>query len=118
MPEISEVKLTAEFVTETNKNRLIEEVLFLKTNKLKLIEEIDLKGKKISAQSRGKELKLFFDKEPVVISLGMTGCFKNFKKRGYKNKHWKHGHIRFRMSDNTWFCWSDVRRFGKSISKD
>ena len=46
MPEISEVKLTAEFVTETNKNRLIEEVLFLKTNKLKLIEEIDLKGKK------------------------------------------------------------------------
>ena len=75
MPEISEVKLTAEFVTETNKNRLIEEVLFLKTNKLKLIEEIDLKGKKISAQSRGKELKLFFDKEPVVISLGMTGCF-------------------------------------------
>ena len=61
MPEISEVKLTAEFVTETNKNRLIEEVLFLKTNKLKLIEEIDLKGKKISAQSRGKEFKLFFD---------------------------------------------------------
>ena len=29
MPEISEVKLTAEFVTEANKNRLIEEVLFL-----------------------------------------------------------------------------------------
>ena len=22
------------------------------------------------------------------------------------------------MSDNSWFCWSDVRRFGKSISKD
>ena len=48
----------------------------------------------------------------------MTGCFKNFQKRGYKNKHWKHGHIRFRMSDNTWFCWSDVRRFGKSVSRD
>ena len=112
MPEISEVKLTAEFVTQTNKNRTIENVSFLKTNKLKLIEEIDLSGKKISAQSRGKELKLFFDSEPVVISLGMTGCFKNFQKRGYKNKHWKHGHIRFRMSDNSWFCLSDVRRFG------
>ena len=59
MPEISEVKLTAEFVTQANKNRTIENVSFLKTNKLKLIEEIDLAGKKISAQSRGKELKLF-----------------------------------------------------------
>ena len=39
MPEISEVKLTAEFVTQTNKNRVIENVSFLKTNKLKLIEE-------------------------------------------------------------------------------
>ena len=118
MPEISEVKLTAEFVTQANKNRVIKNASFLRTNKLKLIEEIDLAGKKISAKSRGKELKLFFDSEPVVISLGMTGCFKNFQKRGYKNKHWKHGHIRFRMSDDSWFCWSDVRRFGKSISKD
>ena len=51
MPEISEVKLTAEFVTQTNKNRTIENVSFLKTNKLKLIEEIELTGKKISAQA-------------------------------------------------------------------
>ena len=42
MPEISEVKLTAEFVTQTNQNRTIENVSFLKTNKLKLIEEIKL----------------------------------------------------------------------------
>ena len=118
MPEISEVKLTSEFVNNANKKRHITDVKFLKTNKLKLIEDIDVLGKRITAKSRGKELKLFFDKEPVVISLGMTGCFKNFKKRGYKNKHWKHAHIRFRMSDNNWFCWSDVRRFGKSISKD
>ena len=41
MPEISEVKLTAEFVTQANKNRTIENVSFLKTNKLKLIEEIE-----------------------------------------------------------------------------
>ena len=40
MPEISEVKLTAEFVTQANKNRTIENVSFLKTNKLKLIEEM------------------------------------------------------------------------------
>ena len=118
MPEISEVKLTSEFVNNANKKRHIVDVKYLKTNKLKLIEDIDVLGKRISANSRGKELKLFFDDEPVVISLGMTGCFKNFVKRGYKNKHWKHAHIRFRMSDNNWFCWIDVRRFGKSISKE
>ena len=84
MPEISEVRLTAQFVTAANKNRTIQDVTYLKTNKLKLVEEIDVVGKKISAVSRGKELKLFFDSEPVVISLGMTGCFKNFQKRGYK----------------------------------
>ena len=87
MPEISEVKLTAEFVNQANKNRTIENVSFLKTNKLKLIEEINLTGKKISATSRGKELKLFFDKEPVVISLGMTGCFKNFQKSIESDRH-------------------------------
>ena len=118
MPEISEVKLTAEFINHANQNRSIQDVQFLKTNKLKLIEELDIIGSTISAVSRGKELKLFFNQEPVVISLGMTGCFKNFQKRGYKNKHWKHGHIRFYMSDDTWFVWSDVRRFGKSISNN
>ena len=71
MPEISEVRLTAQFVTQANKNRIIQDVSYLKTNKLKLVEEIDVVGKKISAISRGKELKLFFDNKPVVISLGM-----------------------------------------------
>ena len=69
MPEISEVKLTSEFITNANKKRYITDVTYLKTNKLKLIEEIDVIGKKMSAKSRGKELKLFFDKQPVVISL-------------------------------------------------
>ena len=72
MPEISEVKLTSEFITNANKERYITDVTYLKTNKLKLIEDIDVIGKKMSAKSRGKELKLFFDKQPVVISLGMT----------------------------------------------
>jgi len=84
MPEISEVRLTAQFVTQANKNRIIQDVRYLKTNKLKLIEEIDVIGKKMSAVSRGKELKLFFDNKPVVISLGMTGCFKNFQKEDIK----------------------------------
>ena len=34
MPEISEVRLTAQFVTEANINRTIQDVIYLKTNKL------------------------------------------------------------------------------------
>ena len=59
MPEISEVKLTSEFITNANKERYITDVTYLKTNKLKLIEEIDVIGKKMSAKSRGKEIKIF-----------------------------------------------------------
>lgn len=66
MPEISEVRLTAQFVKETNKDRTIKDVSYLQTNKLKLIEDIDVKGKKISAVSRGKELKLF-----LIMSLSL-----------------------------------------------
>ena len=51
MPEISEVKLTAEFVTQANKNRTIENVSFLKTNKLKLIEEIIMNSTMINLHS-------------------------------------------------------------------
>ena len=54
MPEISEVRLTAQFVTAANTNRTIQDVTYLKTNKLKLVEEINVVGKKISAVSRGK----------------------------------------------------------------
>ena len=51
MPEISEVKLTSEFITNANKERYITDVTYLKTNKLKLIEEIDVIGTKMSAKS-------------------------------------------------------------------
>ena len=116
MPEISEVRLTSEWVTRVNKTRVIKEVEFLPSNKLKLIEEINVVGKKLSATSRGKEMKLLFDTLPVVITLGMSGTFKNFKERGSdSDKNWKHAHIRFKMSDGEWFTWTDVRRFGKSL---
>ena len=42
MPEISEVKLTSEFITNANKERYITDVTYLKTNKLKLIEDVDV----------------------------------------------------------------------------
>ena len=119
MPEYSEVRLTAEYVTECNKDRTITEVEYLPSNKLKLVEEISVVGKKLSASSRGKEIKLHFNQDNVVINLGMSGSFRNFTQRSTdKNKAWKHAHIRFKMNDGDWFTWTDVRRFGKSVGKD
>lgn len=119
MPEFSEVRLTSQYVTSKNKDRTIVDVEYLSSNKLKLVEDIDVVGKKLSASSRGKELKLYFDETPVVINLGMSGCFRNFSQRDTdENKYWKHAHIRFKMSDGDWFTWTDIRRFGKSIGVD
>lgn len=116
MPEISEVRLTSQYVTSKNKNRTIVDVEYLPSNKLKMIEEMDIIGSTLSSKSRGKELMLLFDNQPVVITLGMSGGFKNYKERGDdSDKHWKHSHIRFKMSDGEWFTWSDIRRFGKSL---
>ena len=119
MPEISEVRITSEFVTRKNEKRKIVDVEYLQSNKLKEIENIDVIGKTLSATSRGKEMKLFFDNEPVVITLGMSGGFKNFTEPSDdSNKHWKHSHIRFKMDDGEYFTWCDIRRFGKSLGKD
>lgn len=119
MPEFSEVRLTSQYVTSKNKNRTIVDVEYLPSNKLKMVEGIDVVGRNLSSTSRGKEMKLHFDEESVVINLGMSGGFKNFKERGSdENKYWKHAHIRFKMSDGEWFTWTDIRRFGKSVGKD
>lgn len=119
MPEFSEVRLMAEYITDVNKTRHIVEVKTLKSNKLKLIEEIDVIGKRLSATSKGKELKLHIGDSDVVITLGMSGGFKNFKvARDDSYKYWKHSHLRFKMSDGEWFNWVDVRRFGKSLGYD
>jgi endonuclease VIII-like 1 len=119
MPEISEVKITSEFVTRRNRNRKIVDVEYLSSNKLKEVENINVIGKTLSATSRGKEMKLLFDDEPVVITLGMSGGFKNFETPSdNSNKYWKHSHIRFKMDDGDYFNWCDIRRFGKSLGKD
>jgi endonuclease VIII-like 1 len=119
MPEYSEVRLTSQFVTSKNKNRKIVDVEYLPSNKLKLIENMNVIGSQMSGKSRGKELQLVFGSNPVTITLGMSGSFRVFKERGNENeKTWKHSHIRFKMSDGEWFTWYDVRRFGKSVGTD
>lgn len=119
MPEYSEVRLTGEYINEVNNHKTIVEVEYLPTNRLKLVEEIDVIGTNLAAQTRGKEIKLLFDNQPVVINLGMSGGFRQYaRKLDDSVLRWKHGHIRFKLSDGTYFVWHDVRRFGKSIGLD
>lgn len=119
MPEYSEVRLNGEYITQINRNRQIVEIQTLPTNKLGGIEEIDVIGKTLRASSRGKELRLHFGSQSLVLILGMSGGFKNFHQPlDNTNIHWKHSHLRFRMSDGDWFNWVDVRRFGKSVGTD
>lgn len=119
MPEYSEVRLNAEYITSINKNRYIIEVETLPSNKLKGIEEMDVLGKSLSASSRGKELKLHLGENTMVVTLGMSGGFRNFKiPKDNTDMGWKHSHLRFKMSDGEWFNWVDVRRFGKSLGTE
>ena len=119
MPEISEVRLTSEFVTRKNRNRKIIDVEYLSSNKLKDIENIDVIGRTLSATSRGKEMKLLFDDKPVIVTLCMSGGFKNFETPSVdSNKYWKHSHIRFKMDEGEYLTWCDIRRFCKSLGKD
>jgi endonuclease VIII-like 1 len=118
MPEYSEVRLTSEYINAVNEGKIIVDVEFLSSNKLKIVEELKVIGTNLSGKSRGKELKLYFDYDSVVITLGMSGGFKLFNQSDETNLKWKHGHIRFKLNDGSYFVWHDVRRFGKSLGRD
>jgi endonuclease VIII-like 1 len=114
MPEYSEVRLTAEYINSVNENRVIRSVEYLPTNRLKFVEEIRVSGKRMSAKSRGKEIRLLFNNEYVTISLGMSGKFKLLHhKPDYESFEGRHSHIRFQLDDGSFFVWHDYRRFGR-----
>ena len=119
MPEIAEVRLTAEWVTQINAQRTITAVEYGKFNKLKHLEPLEVVGQTLSATSRGKELKLQLGSHSVVLTLGMTGSFRDFTEQPTQsNVAWTHSHVKFQMSDGAWFTWCDVRRFGRSQGTD
>ena len=119
MPELSELKLTAEFI-----NRVAADKVFFEVEK-----NPDHKGSAIQidypftieAQSRGKELMLTFCTAPdfigdrvqvkhLMMGMGMAGHFKWVKPGEYE----KHAHLVFKSADETGnLAFVDVRRFGK-----
>jgi len=111
MPELAEVRLTADYV-----NRMVEKKTFFEvrknpSHKGKLFEHPD--SFRISAVSRGKEFKLLLEHsrgtEHLLMTMGMSGYFKVTP----TGEEIKHSHLMFDAEDGTTLSFVDVRRFGK-----
>jgi endonuclease VIII-like 1 len=111
MPELAEVKLTADYV-----NRMVAEKTFFEvrknpSHKGKLFDHPE--SFKISAISRGKEFKLLLEHsvgtDHLLMTMGMSGYFKVTP----TGEEIKHSHLMFDSEDGTTLSFVDVRRFGK-----
>jgi len=117
MPELAELKLTAEYVNKMAEGKVFHEVAKNPEHKG---EEITIDFPFIiEAQSRGKELMLTISAAPefvtdqvevkhLMMGMGMAGHFKWLKPGSIQ----KHAHLIFKTDDGI-LAFVDVRRFGK-----
>ena len=114
MPELAELKLTADYINESAsglKYKTIEK------NPVHKGEEVNkpFNNFEITAESRGKELVLNFlcpeskKEEKLFMTMGMSGHFS----QTYTGDEKKHAHLKFRATNGTTLSFVDVRRFGK-----
>lgn len=114
MPELAELKLTANFINRAAGGRIFNEVHKNPEHKGALIQ-VPFDKFNIQAISRGKELLMFlydYSSNQVMTirwTMGMAGHFR-LSRKGDENKH---SHLVFGATDNTSLCFVDVRRFGK-----
>lgn len=118
MPEISEVKYMAKFVTQSCKGKTFNKIGISTVTKNPRLS-VDFDEFYISAKTRGKEMRLVIESKkqctPVHIhmSMGMTG-------------HWvisqmipDHCHLWFKMTyEDKYLCFIDARRFGRWKKQD
>lgn len=113
MPELAELRLTADYINQEAQNRVFYSVKKNPVHKGKEVE-IQFRGFTISAESRGKELMLTLTQfnsshqVKLLMTMGMSGYFK-WVDVGVLSKH---SHLRF-QSENGSLDFVDVRRFGK-----
>lgn len=113
MPELAELKLTADYVNVAAQGRTFIEI---KKNQVHKGAEVTAPFNQfiIQAQSRGKELLLELkdlDSDrvyPIRMGMGMSGHFR-LTKIGQEDKH---AHLKFAATDDTILAFVDVRRFG------
>ncbi len=114
MPELAELKLTADFINHFARGNTFVNILKNPVHKGTSLES-PFSSFKISAQSRGKELlvtlqDLNSDREKnLLMTMGMSGHFAYTQVEDEP----KHAHLKFHTNKNTSLSFVDVRRFGK-----
>jgi len=113
MPELAELKLTADFINANCGN--IKHLAIKKNPEHKGLEvNLPFTEFRIVAESRGKELLLWFkdvysDKFTTLqMTMGMSGHFQVTNTA----QESKHAHLKFYRKDGTTLSFVDVRRFG------
>lgn len=111
MPELAEVKLTADYVNRSTGGKIFTRVRKNPSHKGNIFQYPE--KFKIWAVSRGKEFKLHFEHEDgteiLVMTMGMSGHFKLTK----TGEEIRNSHLMFDATDGTTLSFVDVRRFGK-----
>tara|TARA_R100000541_G_scaffold41311_3_gene48749 strand:- start:14590 stop:15393 length:804 start_codon:yes stop_codon:yes gene_type:complete len=115
MPELAELKFTADFINEASKGQTY---IGVQKNPIHKCEDIDApwfqdKQFTVTSESRGKELIVWMHCDnvdlPIQMTMGMTGHFK-VTTTGHEPKH---AHLKFYRKNGTTLSFVDVRRFGK-----
>lgn len=115
MPELAELKLTADYVNTSAKGEKFVAVKKSKVHKGNDIELPNWRKFKVKASSRGKELLLTLSdvdsdqSETILMTMGMSGHFQITN----TGKEPKHAHLIFYTDDGVSLSFVDVRRFGK-----
>lgn len=108
MPELAELKLTADYINQEAEGRVFRNIRHNPEHKWKPLEQKS-PNFKIRAESRGKELILYMNDYPVKMTMGMSGYFRATP----TGKEYKHSHLVFESSDGVSLSFVDIRRFGK-----
>ena len=114
MPELAELKFTADYVNQVSEGANYVNV---SKNPEHKCEDLDIpfKSFRVKAESKGKEMVLMIldndsDKIiPIRMTMGMSGYFK-LTNTGDEAKH---SHLKFHRKDGTTLSFVDMRRFGK-----
>jgi endonuclease VIII-like 1 len=118
MPELAELKLTSDYVNSVSAGKSFHSIVKNPEHKWKDIQQdIDMEFS-ITAESRGKELRLLltesnadseFIQKSLMMTMGMGGRFQWVP----AGETVKHTHLSFLSSDGGHLAFVDIRRFGK-----
>lgn len=110
MPELAELKLMSDFINSCCQDKKVKSIRTNpKVNKLEHINEHDL-DHVLTAESRGKELRLNIGQRQLYMTMGMTG---NWMRKKSTDSFDKHDRLVFDLDDGQSLIFTDYRRFGK-----